>query len=59
MNPCLEQNLLDNGERQEEHENEASEELVNHGLDYTPAPRRIALKCRRKMNALLAFEVFS
>ena len=27
--------------------------------NYTPAPRRIALKCRRKMNALLAFEVFS
>ena len=25
----------------------------------TPAPRRIALKCRRKVNALLAFEVFS
>ena len=25
----------------------------------TPAPRRIALKCGRKENALLAFEVFS
>jgi hypothetical protein len=25
----------------------------------TPAPRRIALKCGRKLNALLAFEVFS
>ena len=27
--------------------------------DCTPAQRRIALKCRRNANALLAFEVFS
>ena len=27
--------------------------------NYTPAPRRIALKCWRKVNALLAFKVFS